>query len=224
MSAPIRIGLVGASGRMGGTLLNLLSTDAELAKRFEVVWKSQRQGAVKLEVACPQVVIDFSSPTGTLAVAAECAKNKIPLLVCTTGFSVNEEKQLHDILSTSVWAWEPNTSLGVKALHLALESVAKVLPGFEISMREVHHAHKKDKPSGTAKALLATLQKFLPKSNPVREIPVDSLREGEVIGVHSVIFEGPEETLEIKHIAHDRKLFARGALELAAQLLKKSQI
>ncbi|MBS1983959.1 MAG: hypothetical protein JST16_07280 [Bdellovibrionales bacterium] len=199
---PLRCRLIGASGRMGHALIALLESDAALAKRFII----QDQGPC-------DVVIDFSAPEGSLAAARVCATEKVPMLVCTTGFTPVQKEELTTILAGTTWAFTPNTSPGVLALHEAVRAALNVLPaGYTVSIVESHHAQKKDKPSGTAKSLAEAI------ASAGKESDIHSLRGGSDAGTHTVTLAGHGESLEFTHRAQDRSLFARGAFELAAKL------
>lgn len=199
----MKIGLWGASGRMGQAIVRL-GVDAGV----DVV--SIDRKATKL----PKVaaVIDASSADGTVAIAKLCGAAKTPLLVCTTGHTKAHLTAVQKAMKTIRWALVPNTSPGVHALKRALAAAIAALPerGLNARITEVHHVHKKDKPSGTALAL-ATV---------IGSAPIESVREGEIIGVHEVEFELEFEKITFRHEALNRDLFARGALDLAQKLPK----
>jgi 4-hydroxy-tetrahydrodipicolinate reductase len=113
-------------------------------------------------------------------------------------------------------AWASNFSLGVVLLEDLLRRAAAAVP-WPVSITEIHHVHKLDAPSGTAITLAAAATQA-----GGRTPPIESIREGEVVGTHRIRLEGPGETLELGHVATDRDIFARGALEAAARLVGRT--
>lgn len=216
MSA-IRLGLLGATGRMGRAIQDLLRQDASLGKEFTLAWTSSGREASDLATlngAQVDVLVDFSSTESSLRAAERCASEKIPMLVCVTGFPEKDRAKLENLLKGRAWALVPNTSFGVHALRQALRAALAALPAeFRAEMREVHHAQKRDKPSGTAKSLNEEIRRVRGT-----DAPVESVREGDAIGLHTITLRGPGERLELTHEALDRALFARGALRLARRL------
>jgi 4-hydroxy-tetrahydrodipicolinate reductase len=218
----LRVGLIGATGRMGSTIRQLIEDDVELQKRFSLVWAAEGPRDpvfAKLESARPAVVIDFSAPECSLATSEICGKLRIPQLVCTTGFTADEKARLARNLEGVAWGFIPNTSLGVFALGEGIRAVLRALPeSFTVSIVESHHRFKKDKPSGTAKLLREDVVSARPGMK--QEVDMLSLRGGDEIGEHTVVVLGPAERIELTHRAVDRSLFARGAFELAGKLVK----
>jgi len=219
-SSRIRLGLVGATGRMGTTLRQVLQDDPQASADFRIVFtcSGPRDPNFRLlERERPEVLVDFSSPECTVEIAKVAAKLKIPLLICTTGFSAPQRKALDKTLAGAVWAWTPNTSIGVFALGRALRAALEALPGdVTIAITDVHHAAKKDAPSGTALAL-----KTLVEAGSERKVEIHSIRGGTEVGEHRIQILTHGEKLELTHQAGDRSLFAHGALQLAKALLKK---
>ncbi len=221
----IRVAVHGASGRMGGALVQLLRDDVDLQEHFQLVHASSGSHDPRFATILednPDIIIDFSAPKASLELSKVCARAKIPVLVCTTGFNEKESKALHKILKKNLWALAPNTSLGVFSVLQALGVVSKLLEndGYSFSIVESHHQMKKDAPSGTALRLSQKIQSATLKKI---SIPTHSIRGGNEIGDHSVIIYGPGERIEINHRANDRSLFARGALRLARRLLGKKR-
>jgi 4-hydroxy-tetrahydrodipicolinate reductase len=115
------------------------------------------------------------------------------------------------------WALAPNTSLGVFALTTALRALDRLLPpSMEAAIFEVHHAAKKDAPSGTA----LSIQRVISPAGP-GNVQTQSIRAGEIIGDHEITFYGPGDHLTIGHFAQDRSIFARGAIDAALWLAGK---
>lgn len=220
----IKIGICGATGRMGQMLTRLLRDETIYQDRFDLVYQSSGpddQPFESLSKSKAEVVIDFSVPEASLEMARLCAKLGIAHLVCTTGFDGAELKTLHQTHRQSTWALVPNTSQGIFALGEALKRIFEFLPGyFSVSIVEVHHAQKKDAPSGTAKMLETIVREHFQGK---QEVPVLSIRAGSDPGEHRVLIMGPSERLEFSHRAENRDLFARGALALVEKLRKKKK-
>lgn len=220
MKTPLRLLIHGASGRMGRALLRLAAEDP----RWRLVAAVSRSGAPIDAVPmfagnqlpqCPDfdVAIDFSLPEGFDALLALCRKRGAALVCGTTGLSEAQRATLDAAGSDIPVLWASNFSLGVTVLEDLVRRAAETLASWEADITETHHVHKKDAPSGTALTLgraVAASRGELP--------PIVSLREGEVIGEHTVRLSGPGECIELSHHAADRDIFARGALMAALAL------
>jgi 4-hydroxy-tetrahydrodipicolinate reductase len=189
--------ICGASGKMGARVRAL----AEADKRFRVV----------LHPDVAHVFIDFTSAEGCLKYAGEAAKNKKPFITGSTGLSPAQSKKLRALSKSIPVFHAPNFSPGVHVLTKLAAAAAKALPNWDRSLLDVHHKAKKDAPSGTALRLAAAMG----------GAEIASLREGDVVGDHSITLAGPLERLELTHRAHSRDVFARGALEAALWLRGK---
>jgi len=178
------------------------------------------------------VVIDFTEPPGTLGILPEVARAGKPIVIGTTGFSNIETDRIRDFAKQIPCVLSPNMSVGVNLVFKILADTARVTgDDYDVEIVEVHHRHKKDAPSGTAmkmaEVVAGTLKRDLDEvgvfarkgligERKKKEIGIQSLRAGDVVGEHTVIFAGPGERIEIIHRAHSRDNFARGAL-LAAR-------
>ena len=178
-------------------------------------------------------VIDFSGPDTLDAVEAYIRRTGTPLLSGTTGYSAQQKDRIAALGAYAPVLWSANFSLGIAVFVRALQTVSDVLkPDFDIEISEIHHNQKADSPSGTAKLLLEAVD---PRHEltPVygregncgkrdgKEIGMHALRGGTVAGEHSVFFFGTDETLELKHTAASRRIFAAGALRAARCVLGK---
>ncbi|MEO7113437.1 MAG: dihydrodipicolinate reductase C-terminal domain-containing protein, partial [Polyangiaceae bacterium] len=152
----ISLAMIGASGRMGQSILRLAKADGE----FDVVCElSEGEDFSKLEVSKADVAIDFSSAEGTRALAAVAAKSSIALVIGTTGLDAACEKALADASEKIAVFAASNMSIGVHVLNVIAARAAKMLgEDFEIEIVETHHKRKVDAPSGTALTLAKTLQ------------------------------------------------------------------
>ena len=215
---PIRLLVHGATGRMGRAVLRLAAQDA----RFAVVAAVSRaggpvEGAPGIPAALMEsapgfdLAIDFSLPAAFDDVLTMCLNREAALVSGTTGLDEAQRGRL-ELASTRIETlWASNFSLGVAVLEELVRRAAAALPEWPVSLVETHHVHKLDAPSGTALTLARAAQAITGRAPRI-----ESLREGEVVGIHRLRFEGPGETLELGHVAGDRDLFARGALQAAA--------
>lgn len=219
--------IVGAKGRMGRMLINWASQDAALRVVGEV-----DQGD-NLEAVLPKsdAVIDFSFHSTTAAVAESCAKFKKALVVGTTGHSAEEKTRIVGFASQIPMVFSSNYSTGVNALFWLTRKAAEILgPDFDLEVVEMHHRLKKDAPSGTAKSLAEVLAEVrhqqldevirhgregIVGERTQAEIGMHSVRGGDVVGDHTVIFAGVGERVELTHKASSRETFAKGALRAA---------
>lgn len=208
----VKIGLIGAKGRMGEWILRLLRTD--YAARATVHAAVDRGDDLSTLSDC-DVVIDFSSPE---AVSALGKKKLPPIVVGSTGWNAEQQKALLAIAEKTTVLQSSNFSTGVLMLQQILKLYSPFLKslGFTPSIVETHHQHKKDAPSGTAILLQKAIAPEAPDS-----VQTHAVRAGEVIGDHEVTFFGAAETISIKHHAMDRSIFARGAIEAALWLAQR---
>ena len=176
-------------------------------------------------------VIDFSSPAFSLEMAKNCAAASKVLVCGTTGFSEAEKQQFASHAAKAVIIWSSNMSLGVNLLMNLVEKVSGILhDDFDVEIVEMHHKNKVDAPSGTALSLGAAVAKGRNVDLQVvgkttrsgkeakrekGEIGFASLRGGDVIGDHTVIFAGDGERVELTHKASNRDIFAKGAIRAA---------
>jgi 4-hydroxy-tetrahydrodipicolinate reductase len=215
----IRLFINGARGKMGARISALAHRD----ERF-VVAAAHDLDDIALADALPQgafdALIDFSSDDGAHHAASLASKHGAALLVGTTGLSSRALKAI-DHAARSVPAMiASNTSLGVAVLnHLAAQAAALLGSDFNVELSEAHHSAKRDAPSGTALRLAQALRDNA--GVHLRPEQIKSVREGDIIGEHTVQFTGPDEIITIAHSATNRDLFARGALRAAAWLVRQ---
>lgn len=164
------------------------------------------------------LLIDFTLPDGTSTAARWCADNGTALLSGTTGLRDEDMAALEDAALKVPVLWAPNMSHGVALMSaLVREAAAQIDSHAAVTVTDIHHVHKRDAPSGTALALAAAIKTG--RADGMGVDPVfSSVREGEVIGEHTVRFALADEVLEISHRALDRDVFARGALKAAEWL------
>jgi 4-hydroxy-tetrahydrodipicolinate reductase len=175
-------------------------------------------------------VIDFSTPTTSVAVARVCAEHRRPLLVATTGLSGDDKRIIEECSRVAPVCVAPNTSLAATALKMAARYLQGVLgPSFDIEVMEIHHKMKRDAPSGTALNVISALTTSADSAVFGREglrkegeIGVVSLRGGDVPGDHTVYFLGNGERIELTQRAQNRAIFGTGAVVLMERLIGKS--
>jgi 4-hydroxy-tetrahydrodipicolinate reductase len=181
------------------------------------------------------VLIDFTRPEGTLKHLELCRTRGVKMVVGTTGLTSQQEQKLSSAAKDIAFVYAPNMSAGVNLVFKLLETAAKTLnQDYDIEIIEAHHRHKTDAPSGTAlrmgKVISETLGRDLSKAavygrhgmtgeRSASAIGFSSVRGGDIVGDHTVLFAGSGERIEITHKATSRGTFAAGALR-AARFLK----
>lgn len=184
-----------------------------------------------------EVVVDFSSHTATPGIAAVCAEYKRAMVIGTTGHSAEDRTQITQFSVRIPMVLSSNFSTGVNALFWLTRKAAEILgPGFDLEIVEMHHRLKRDAPSGTARTLagiLAEVRKLqlekvarygrsgIVGERPAAEIGIHSVRGGDVVGDHTVIFAEAGERVELTHKASSRETFANGALRAAAWVVQQ---
>ena len=175
------------------------------------------------------LVIDFTTPDVSMEVARRCVELRIPVLVGTTGHSLEQLSELEGLGKRIPLARVSNTSLGATALSsLAREAKRLLGPSFDIEIVEIHHNQKKDAPSGTALMIAESLidnERIVANRSSMREpgeVGVGSLRGGSVAGDHTVYFLGEGERIELVHRVSSRATFGIGAVSMGLTLCQKA--
>jgi 4-hydroxy-tetrahydrodipicolinate reductase len=228
-----RVIIVGSKGRMGQALVKCAPQHHGLVLAAQIVRGDD------LAVALPgaDVVIDFSVHANTVEVAGLCAKHRKALVIGTTGHTDTDTFEIQHHKKKIPIVWASNFSTGVNTLFWLTRKAAEILGSdFDLEVVEMHHRLKKDAPSGTAKSLAEILaevrrQKLaevarhgsagIVGERTASEIGVHSLRGGDVVGDHTVIFATPGERVELTHKASSRDTFANGALRAARWAVKQ---
>lgn len=166
----------------------------------------------------PDVVVDFSNPEAALRNAKIFSKMKVNIVIGTTGFSKIGLRKLFVLANKnrSGIIYAPNITLGVNVLMLLTNLAANILNNYDFQITEVHHKHKKDSPSGTAKKIAVEIEKGLVSSgnnNANLQVPITAVRAGGVIGKHEVMIVGEDDKIEITHESFSRRAFALGAIK-----------
>jgi 4-hydroxy-tetrahydrodipicolinate reductase len=224
----IKVGISGIGGRMGKRIADLAVKDNDIEiscgveKEDSPLIGSEAYGVTvvsDLEKVCGKTdcFIEFTFPEPTFKHLEVCVKNKIAMVIGTTGIDAAGEKKIAEAAQKIPIVFSPNMSVGVNLLFNIVKEAARVLgKDFDIKIDETHHVHKKDSPSGTAKMIARMI-----REGSGREAPIEAFREGEVVGNHGVLFDGKYEKLEIRHDAKSRDVFAAGAIEAAKFVVKK---
>lgn len=224
----IKLVISGILGRMGQVLKSLAaeSTDFSLIGGFDQ--KDTADSVADLnKLKKADVIIDFSHPSNLKQILIYAHENNTPLVLAATGYSDIDVEWIKKTGEDIPIFYAANYSVGVYLLTQALKMVSKPLAkDYDIEMIEKHHHFKKDAPSGTALKLIDAINEPLDEKHQVIEgasndkgIHVHSLRLGNYVGEHQVIFSSLEETLEFTHIAHDKRVFAKGALKAAKYII-----
>ena len=244
------IAINGAAGRMGQRLVHLCHEDHELALGAALESPGSPQlgrdvgevcGIGRLGVAVRdalpddrrvEVLVDFSTPEGTMTVLPVCVRRRIPLVVATTGHTAAQRAEIESAAHEIALLMAPNMSLSVNVLFQLVKQAAQLLADkdFDVEIVERHHRFKKDSPSGTALHFARIIQEAMGQKElrhgreglvgerPRGEIGMHALRVGDNVGEHTILFSTLGETLELTHRGHTRDSYARGAL-LAAKFL-----
>ncbi len=171
--------------------------------------------------ASADVAIEFSTPASAKGNILRAWEHNVPVVCGTTGWDVEELRGKREELRTKTgheWLiWKSNFSIGVNVffeLNKQLATLLSAYTQYTPSITEVHHIHKLDKPSGTAKTLAEGI---------MHEVPIESIREGEVAGIHTVVWDSPEDTITIQHSAKGRQGFALGAVMAAEEMINANE-
>ncbi len=204
----IKICVSGSEGKMGSRIIDLAKEDPELevAAGFDV------GGNAELGIKDCECLIDFTTPLATMEHLALCEELKKPVVIGTTGLSEEEKAKIKEASAHIPVVFSSNMSVGVNLLFKLVEEASKVLgEDYEVNIVEAHHAEKKDAPSGTAKEI----EGIVKNARGNIDVHIDSVREGEIVGEHTITFESDADLLEITHSAKTRDIFAKGALKAA---------
>ena len=236
----IKVLINGCNGKMGQEVLNAINNN----ENFEVlngvdikenpdytfpVYTNTNEIKEK-----PDVIIDFSVPVATMKILEYAKENKVPIVIATTGLSDDEKQKIKEYSKTIPIFQSANMSYDINLMKKVVAEVAKNLNQTDIEIVETHHNRKIDSPSGTALLLADSINNALDnkmeynfnrfqnrEKRKKNEIGFSSIRGGNIVGEHTVIFFGENESFEITHKAYSRGVFAEGALKGAEYIVSK---
>lgn len=226
----IKVLINGYNGKMGQMVLNQIKA----SKDFECIGGTDVSLSINEITEKPDVIIDFSTPEASLSILQYAEKNKIPVVIATTGFSDEQTAKIMEYSKTLPIFKSANMSYETNLMIALVSKLAKELTGSDIEIVETHHNKKVDAPSGTALMIADSINEALdhemyyeydrhskraPRSQ--KEIGIHSIRGGTEVGKHTVFFFGDNESLEISHTVTSRAVFANGALKAAKFIINK---
>lgn len=231
----LKILISGCNGHMGQVVAQICreAEDVEVAAGFDLLGQENEDFPVFSSPAAypgrADALIDFSAPAALTALLEFGLERKVPLVLATTGYSPEQLEQIKSAAREVPVFRSGNMSLGVNVLAGLVKKAAAALgEGFDVEIVERHHHRKVDAPSGTALLLADAAAEALPyeseyvyerqsvrKPRGKREIGISSVRGGNIVGDHAVIFAGRDEVIELRHSAMSREVFASGALRAA---------
>lgn len=224
----IKLAISGSQGRMG-TRIHTLSKEDETLKATVLLEHKDHQAigttvdGIKVTfdpqtIKGTDVLIEFTSPEATITHLQECLRQKVKMVIGTTGLTAEQVQIIKDASKTIPIVFSSNMSVGVNILFSLAKTLAQKTAGaYTVKIVEAHHVHKKDAPSGTAK----TLAQVIETASKKKVADIKSIREGEIIGDHEATFESDVDVLTISHSAKTRDIFAKGALVAAKFLATK---
>lgn len=228
-----KILLNGCGGKMGHAVANAINSrnDIEIAAGIDKFSKENFsyplfKSIEEVTVSC-DVILDFSRPDSLDSILDYADKNKLPIVLCTTGYSDEQLKTINDFSKNHAVFRSANMSIGINALNIVLKNLSQMLyDNYDIEIIEKHHNQKVDAPSGTAILLADTIKNSITSDNisfingrngvsPKKhtEIGIHAVRGGSIVGEHEILFAGQGETIEFKHTAISREVFAVGAIK-----------
>jgi 4-hydroxy-tetrahydrodipicolinate reductase len=230
----MRVAITGASGRMGKMLIEAVQAEEGCTLHAAL----DKGDDVRARLAGADVLIDFTRPEATLAHLALCAELGVKAVVGTTGFDDAQKAEIARCAERTAIVFAPNMSVGVNVVLKLLDLAARAMnEGFDIEIIEAHHRNKVDAPSGTALQMGQVVAGALGRDlkacavygregvTGVRDpstIGFATVRGGDVIGDHTVLFAGTGERIEISHKASSRGIYAQGSLRAARFLADKT--
>ena len=223
----LKVAVMGASGRMGKMLIEAVQAADDCVLHVSL----DRGDDVRAGLAGADVMIDFTRPEATLAHLAACAELGVKAVIGTTGFDEAQKAEIARFAERTAVVFAPNMSVGVNVVLKLLDLAARAMnEGFDIEIVEAHHRMKVDAPSGTALQMGQVVADALGRDlkacaiygregvTGVRDpstIGFATVRGGDIIGDHTVLFAGMGERIEISHKASNRTIYAQGSLRCA---------
>ena len=239
----IRVLVNGSNGKMGQEVIKAISKSNEFYL-FGGVDRTKRDNSnyrtylsvseLSSSTDKPDVIVDFSVSEASLSIINYAASFNIPIVIATTGFSKELQNQIKDFSSSIPVFQSANMSFDINIMKNTVANLATLLTDDDIEIVETHHNSKLDSPSGTAIMLADSINRksdnkytYIFNRHDSRqkreknEIGFSSIRGGNIVGEHSVLFFSDDESLEVKHIAYSRSVYAKGALKAAKFIVNK---
>lgn len=243
----INIVVSGTGGRMGSLILKLAQEDPQinpiggLEKPDSSLIGKEINGIpiradLKQYINEMDVLIEFTTPQATLEHLEIVQEYKKAIVIGTTGFTEDELKKIDTFTTQIPCIISPNMSIGVNLIFRIAKEITKYLKDYDVEVIEYHHHHKKDAPSGTAKKIVEEIAETLKlniKDNiihgregitgprPKQQIGVHAVRAGDIAGIHTILWAGGGEVIELTHRALSREAFASGAIKAAKFIIGK---
>lgn len=230
----MRILLCGYDGSMGQVFSSLYKVSAgfSLKEKEETYPTYSKLSEIKESI---DIIVDFSHKSMSKEILDFALEKELPLVIATTNLD-DEFHQAIDEASFKIPILQSgNFSKGMNVTARIIKELTKLLNDFDLEIEEKHHRYKEDAPSGSAKMLLEAAKEVRTDLEPIydrqaqdkkrdkNEVGMHSLRGGTVVGEHSMFFLGEDETVEIKHTALSKNIFARGAYDAVEYLMKQSK-
>ncbi len=225
----LKLGISGCAGRMGQRITQLALKDKDI--QITTLLESDGNPSVGqslngvIVTSDPsflkgtEVFIDFTTPEATIRNLKVCELLGVKAVIGTTGMTAEQLREVEAISRQIAIVLSSNMSVGVNVLFKLVQTTAeKTKKDYSMVISETHHVHKKDSPSGTAK----TMQHIAEEYSGTLVKDMQSYREGEVIGDHTIVFESEEDVITISHHAKTRDIFAKGSIVAAKFVAKKS--
>lgn len=223
----MKIIINGSNGRIGKVITNMITEGYRDTSLAAAIDRNNSNSIDSLlfkhlndfedEADC---IIDFSNHLNTKNLTDYAVRRKIPLVIATTGQTESELDLIKDASKVIPVFLAANTSLGVALLLELARMTVKMMPEAEIEIIEKHHNRKLDSPSGTALLIAAEIKDA--RGDKEQDIPIHAIRMGNIVGEHEVIISTGSQTITLKHEAHDKALFAEGAVAAAGFLIKQN--
>jgi 4-hydroxy-tetrahydrodipicolinate reductase len=224
----LSIGIIGITGKMGRAISSIILGDPKttlsggtthknsiyyghIISSFLTQYNGEKHVSDDIErlLTTSDVVIDFSHPSILDEVLTLSTSIKTPLIIGTTGLTPDNFKHLDISSKHCPILYSSNFSIGIALINKFIKTLpSHFIALSDISILEKHHKEKKDSPSGTA----LTLSSNLKRTDSNKAIPIQSIRQGKEIGLHSILFDSEYEDITINHMAKTRKVFAKGAV------------
>jgi len=201
----IKICVSGAKGKMGSRIVELARDD----DAFEVAGEFDIGDEPEPMIELCDCLVEFTAPDATIEHLELCKKHKKAIVIGTTGLSEEQKAKIEEAAAKIPVVFSPNMSIGVNLLFKMVRDASRILgPDYSVEIIEAHHAQKKDAPSGTAKEMA----KIVKEEKGDVKVPIESVREGDIVGEHTITFDSPFDVIEITHSAKTRDILVKGAL------------